>query len=223
LEEVAAQIQEAGGSATVEPADLSNLIEVEALAARVLAVAPPDVLVNNAGAGEWRAIDETHPGDALRMTAVPYLAAYELTRALVPAMIERGSGRVVCLTSLSAFAHVPGANAYGVARWAMRAFAGQLRADLRGTGVRVSLVSPGEVDSSYFEHNPGTRERIPKASFVFGRTSSPEQVAVATADAVERERDMVFVPSFAGWVLKVTPQRVRDGLAARTGWRRARR
>ncbi|MGZ5416340.1 MAG: SDR family NAD(P)-dependent oxidoreductase [Nocardioides sp.] len=220
LEAVAAEISAAGGIADIEPADLSDVADVEALVARVLDTGAPDVLVNNAGAGQWRAIDETAPGDALAMIAVPYLAAYELTRALVPAMIARGSGQIVCMTSLAGFTHVPGANGYGVARWAMRAFAGQLRADLRGTGVGVSLVSPGEVDSPYFAHNPGSRERIPKASVLFGRRSSMDRVAACTADAIESGRHLVMVPAFGRWVLRLTPQSVVDGLAARTGWRR---
>lgn len=223
LEAVASSIRAAGGLTTVETADLSSVDDVEALAARLLDAGTPDVLVNNAGAGEWRAIDETVPGDALRMMQLPYLAAYEVTRALLPPMIERGSGHVVCMTSLAGFTHVPGANGYGVARWAMRAFAGQLRADLRGTGVGVSLVSPGEVDSPYFDHNPGSRERIPRAAVLFGRRLSVEQVAVSTADAVERQRAVAFVPAYGAWVLRLTPQPVVDWLASRTGWRRSRR
>ena len=220
LEDVAASIRAEGGEVTVEPADLADLDAVEALAGRVLAAGTPDVLVNNAGAGEWRAVEESAPGDALRMMRVPYLGAFELTRALAPAMIERGSGHVVCMTSLAGFTHIPGANAYAVARWAMRGFAGQLRADLRGTGVGVTLVSPAVVKTPYFDHNPGSLERIPKAAVLFGRRLSPEKVASATADAIERERHTAFVPAYGAWVLRLTPQPVVDWLSGRTGWRR---
>ena len=127
LETVASEI---GPGARVEPCDLSRLEDVKAFAGRLLADGePPDVLVNNAGAGRWLAVDETPPGEAAQMMAVPYLAAFELTRVLLPAMIERRSGRVVCMTSLAAWMHIPGAAGYSVARWAMRAFASQLRED----------------------------------------------------------------------------------------------
>jgi uncharacterized protein len=117
LERIAAEIRDAAGDATVMPADLANLEEVERPAANVLAGAGvPDVLVNNAGAGRWRAIDENEPGEARRQIELPYLAAYELTRALVPAMIERGSGYIVNMTSLAAFVTIPGASGYGAAR-----------------------------------------------------------------------------------------------------------
>ena len=82
LERLAAEIGAAGGTAGVEPADLASIDDIEALAGRVLAATgAPDVLVNNAGAGRWRAIDETAPGEAAQMMALPYLAAFELTRA----------------------------------------------------------------------------------------------------------------------------------------------
>ena len=129
------------------------------LAGEVLAgPGAPDVLVNNAGAGRWRAIDETEPGEAAQAVALPYLAAFELTRALVPAMIARGSGHILNMTSGGRLRRSLGANAYGVARWAMRAFSYQLTDDLRGTGESASRCwRPSEVDSPYFDNNPGSQ------------------------------------------------------------------
>jgi short-subunit dehydrogenase len=154
------------------------------------------------------------------MVALPYLAAFELTRALLPSMIARGSGRVVCMTSLAGFTYIPGAAGYGVARWAMRAFAGQLQADLAGTGVGVTLIAPAEVDSPYFDHNPGTRERLPGIGVLFGGATTEEAVARSVAKAIERERAEVIVPRRAAVIIRVTPGRVRDWLVRRTGWRR---
>jgi short-subunit dehydrogenase len=221
LEAVAAEIAAAGGEARVEPADLSSVEDVEALAARVLASGgPPDVLVNNAGAGRWLAVDETPAGEAAQMMALPYIAAFELTRALAPAMIAAGRGRVVCMTSLAGWTHIPGATGYAVARWAMRAFASQLREDLRGTGVGVTLMAPSEVDSPYFDHNPGSKERIPRAVLLMGGATTPEVVARATADAVEHDRDEVIVPRLASLVVMLTPKPVFDWLVRRSGWKR---
>jgi short-subunit dehydrogenase len=222
LEELAAEIAAAGGKARVEPADLSSVDDVETLAARVLADGgAPDVLVNNAGAGRWLAIDETPAGEAAQMMTLPYVAAFELTRALTPAMIEAGRGRVVCMTSLAGWTHIPGATGYAVARWAMRAFASQLREDLRGTGVGVTLMAPSEVDSPYFDNNPGSKERIPRAVLLLGGATTPEVVARATADAVEHERDEVIVPRLAALIVRLTPKPVFDWLVRRSGWKRA--
>jgi short-subunit dehydrogenase len=222
LEKLAGEISTAGAEARIEQADLSKLEEVEALAARLLeGGGPPDVLVNNAGAGRWLAVDETPAGEAAQMMTLPYLAAFELTRALAPAMITAGSGRVVCMTSLASWTHIPGATGYAVARWAMRAFASQLREDLRGTGVGVTLMAPAEVDSPYFDNNPGSRERIPRAVLLLGGACTCEVVARDTADAVERDRDEVIVPRRAAILVKLTPKRLFDWLVRRSGWRRS--
>ncbi len=221
LERLAAEIRASGGRARVETADLSEVAQVEDLCGRVLADGPPDILVNNAGAGRWLAVDETPPGEAARMMALPYLAAFELTRGLLPAMIERGSGQVVCMTSVAAYVHVPGASGYGVARWAMRAFAGQLRADLQGTGVGVTLVAPAEVESAYWEHNPGARERVPKASALLGGAHTTEVTAREVVQAIERDAREQIIPRRAAVVMRLTPQPVVDWLLRRTGWKRS--
>jgi short-subunit dehydrogenase len=222
LEQLAEEIRAAGGDARIEPADLSKVDEVDALAARVLGDGgPPDVLVNNAGAGRWLAVDETPAGEAAHMITLPYLAAFELTRALAPAMIAAGTGRVVCMTSLAGWTHIPGATGYAVARWAMRAFASQLREDLRGTGVGVTLMAPSEVDSPYFDNNPGARERIPRAVLMVGGATTCEVVARYTADAVQRDRDEVIVPRRAAIIVKLTPKRMFDWMVRRSGWRRS--
>ena len=64
------------------------------------------------------------------------------------------------MTSAAGFVTIPGANAYGVARWQCADSAISL-ADLLETGVGVTLLAPSEVDSPYFDHNPGSRGRIP--------------------------------------------------------------
>jgi short-subunit dehydrogenase len=221
LEEVAAEIAQAGGTARVEPADLSSVEEIDSLAQRVLAAGgPPDVLVNNAGAGRWLAVDETPAGEAMQMMALPYFAAFELTRALLPAMLERGSGRIVNMTSLAGYVHIPGATGYAVARWAMRAYASQLREDLRGTGVGVTLMAPSEVDSPYFDNNPGARERIPRAVVMMGGAVTCEVVAEYTAKAIEHERDEVIVPKRAELMVKLTPPPLMNWLVRRSGWKR---
>ncbi|MBC9734108.1 SDR family NAD(P)-dependent oxidoreductase [Nocardioides marmotae] len=199
--------------------DLATAAGCAAAAGEILAGGVPEVVVHNAGAGRWLAVDETPEGEAATMMAVPYLAAFELTRALTPAMIARRRGRHVYMTSVSAFLHVPGAAGYSAARWAVRGLAGQVRADLRGTGVGVTLLAPAEVDSPYFDHNPGTRERIPRATVLMGGRASTTTIARLGADAVEAGRRTAILPRQAALVVRTTPPPVLSWLAARTGWR----
>ena len=217
LEALAAELREDGGTVEIEACDLSSDAEIARLAGRLGGERLPDVLVNNAGAGIWRATWETEQGYGEVAARLPYLAAYELTRQLLPAMIGRGSGWILNMTSAAGYLAIPGATAYGVTRWAMRAFSYQLGAELRGSGVGVTLLAPFEVDSPYFDNNPGSRERIPGIAALVG-DMTPAEVAREAADSIERERRERIVPWRGRWILRLTPPPVMRWLVARTGW-----
>jgi short-subunit dehydrogenase len=194
LERLAREIEQRGGRARVYPADLSDAEAVERLAGEIdAAVGTPDVIVNNAGAGRFLFIDETDPEDAVRQMAVPYFAAFFVTRAFVEAMVRRGRGHIVNVNSPASRMAWPGASGYGVARWAIRGFTETLRADLAGTGVRVTEAIPAKVSSEYFENNPGSEERIPDIARLIP-TISPERAAHAIVKGVERDAREVSVP-----------------------------
>ena len=221
LEQVAAGIRAAGGDARPYVLDVSDLDAVAEVTGRILAeLERVDVLVNNAGVGRWIAIDETDPHEALAMTMVPYVGAFAMTHHLVTPMIGRGSGLIVNLTSPAGFVPMPGSAAYSVARGAMRHFTRALNADLRGSGVRAVLVTPGEVESGYWAHNPGARARVPGISALFG-TLTNEQAADAVLRAVRRESDVTSPALLAGVMRlhQVLPWPV-EALVTATGWKR---
>jgi short-subunit dehydrogenase len=194
LERLAHEISSEGGVARPFPCDVGDPSAVADMAELVKSEAGvPAVIVNNAGAGRFLFIDETDPAELRGMTDVPYHAAFYVTRAFVEEMLRRRFGWIVNITTPAAFVPWPGAIGYASARWAVRGFTEALRAELRGTGIGVSLVVPGKVASDYFANNPGAEERIPWVSKVM-RTLTPEQTGEAIADAVERERAEVFAP-----------------------------
>ena len=193
LRAVADVIRSRGGEATLFPVDLSNADAVAAVADDVRdEVGVPDIIVNDAGAGEWPATDETtsrHPP-----TDAPYLAALYLTRAFVEEMLDRDRGHVVNLTSAAAYLPPPGAAAYNASRWAMRGFSRSLRGDLRGTNLGVTLFAAATADTPYSEDDPDGERRIPAVTRLF-RTLSPEQVAGAVVEAIRDERERVLLPA----------------------------
>ena len=222
LEAVAAAIVAEDGEAHVLPADLSDADTVSETARAILRDhGAPDVVINNAGAGRWLHSEETPPDEAVRMMAVPYFAAFWVTRAFLPAMRARGSGRIINLTSPAAFATWPGATGYTVARWAMRGFSEALRADLHGSGIGVTLVTPSAVRSPYLDNNPGVAERMPGIARLFG-SLSPEEVATGIVRATERERARVFLPfrTQLGVLAHRWFPRPVGWLLVRTGWNR---
>lgn len=164
LESVAEGIRKEGGQAEVYPADLSQPDAVTAMAEQVLAEqGVPDILINNAGLGSWRFVHETSPEDAAFMVKLPYLAAFWLTGALLPAMLKRGSGRIINVNSPVSIMPWGGAAAYASSRWALRGFTESLQVDLSKTNIKVCHAVFGEVaGTSYFDDNPGSQERLPK-------------------------------------------------------------
>jgi short-subunit dehydrogenase len=103
----------------------------------------------------------------------------------------------------------------------MRGLYEVLSQELRGTGVRVASVVPGHVDSPYFDANPRLQETIPGVARLAGKVS-PERVAKAIVEAVERERREVFVPFMLKVLIlqsRLFPRLTRYALA-KTGARR---
>lgn len=194
LEAVATEIKAAGGKARCWPVDLSDSAAVSRVGEEILARAGvPDVLVNNAGIGRWLFIEETSSQEAREIMAVPYHAAFDLTKAFVPGMVERGSGNICVVNGPGAFYPWPSSVAYASARWALRGFSEAIRVDLRSTGVTVTEVYMSRVSSSYWAHNPGTEERIPAVDRLVP-TMSSERAGEVIARAVERERRQVHAP-----------------------------
>ena len=222
LEQVAAEISSAGGKAWVYPVDLADAEAVAAVAKQITEeLGTPDIIVNNAGSGRWLFVDETTPAQAVQMMAVPYFAAFNVTHAFLPAILKRNSGHFVFISSVGSRFVWPGATAYIAARWAVRGFSEALRADLDGTGIGVTLYESGVVTSHYWEHNPGSRERVPKMGKLVPEVT-PEQAANAIVDGVERNKRHVVIPFMMRltlWNHALFPWAVQ-WLMTKTGYRR---
>src|SRR4051794_4086551 len=111
---------------------------VDALPAR------PDLLVNNAGRLTGGQLEAQDLDEIYAMFQVNLVAVTHLTQRLLPAMLERGHGKIVNNASISGYAYFPGASTYAAAKAGVVAFSEALRRELRGTGVGVlHLVTPG--------------------------------------------------------------------------------
>ena len=152
------------------------------------------MIVNNAGIGRWLFIEETSLEEMQAIMAVPYFAAFAVTKAFLAEMAERGTGSVCSIYSPSAWFPFVGSVAYTAARWALRGFSAALRIEMRGTGVTVTDVVLAKIASNYWENNPGSEERLPWVTRLIP-TLSVDQAAAVTR-AVERERREAMGPFF---------------------------
>jgi short-subunit dehydrogenase len=172
-----------------------------------------DVLVANAGLPGTGRLEDFTEEELGRVLRVNLEAPIRLTRELVPAMQERGSGHLVYVTSLAGKAISPRASLYSATKFGLRGFALGLREDLWKRGIGVSLVTPGFVREAGMFHDSGAK---PPPGF---GTTTPEKVAEAVVTAIERNRHEVDVAPVLQRVLTNFAMR-RPELAARIAYRR---
>ncbi len=131
--------------------DLRERDAVEAALATIPATFPPiDVLVNNAGlALGLEPAHKTDPGDWETMVNTNIKGLLYVTRALLPGMVERGRGHIVNIGSIAADNPYPGGNVYGATKAFVWQFSRNLRADLLGSGLRVTDIAPGLAETEF--------------------------------------------------------------------------
>jgi uncharacterized protein len=170
--------------ADVIAADLSDRSAVTSLAAEAGEV---DILIANAALPGSGPLFDFDQDEIDRCLEVNLRAPIALSRALAPAMVQRGGGHVTFVSSLSGIAAAAGSSIYSATKFGLRGFAHCARQDLHGTGVGVSLVTPGFIrDAGMFAEGD---TRLPKGI----RTRSPEDVAAAVIRTITRNRGEIVV------------------------------
>ncbi|MEU7467880.1 SDR family NAD(P)-dependent oxidoreductase [Streptomyces sp. NPDC044984] len=188
-----------GTSAVLLPADLAAPDGARMLAQAALReTGRVDVLVAGAGIG-WAGPFLTMPHtDIDRVLFLDLNATLHLVREVLPAMVAAGGGRVVLVGSVAGSVGVREEAVYSAAKAGLAAFAEALRQELRGTGVGVTLVVPGPVETAFFDRRGTPYQRS------HPRPTSPGRVAAAVWNAVSQGRDDTCVPA---WL--ALPPRVR--------------
>ncbi|HEY7953754.1 MAG TPA: SDR family oxidoreductase [Polyangia bacterium] len=177
--------------------DLSNLDETARLLDEVAAeVGEVDVLINNAGVGEFGAYDQMDWRRIGSMLTLNVSSLALLTHRLVGPMVARGRGGVLNISSGFGLGFSPGFAAYVGSKHFVTGFTEALRLDLSGTGVAVTQVCPGPVRTEFAARvgYPGGRDPAPGIAYI-----SDEKCARAALRGLERDRAMV-VP---GLVMKL--------------------
>jgi NADP-dependent 3-hydroxy acid dehydrogenase YdfG len=162
--------------------DLAEADDIErAVSVIIKAIGAPDILVNNAGLFRLDAIDHTAPESFSAALDVNLVAPFRFVRAFLPMMRERGRGDIVTIGSIADHMIFPENAAYGASKHGLRALQEIIRLELRGSGVRATLVSPGPVDTSLWdEMDPDTRAGFTPRALML----SPRAVASAVLYAV---------------------------------------
>ena len=151
---------------------------------------PIDVLVANAGIAHYLPFDEMPPELIDRLTEDNWLGTAYTVQAALPGMLQRARGQIVIVSSGAGIRSFPGAAVYGATKAAQRGFGEALRHELKGTGVGLTMVYPGQIRSSLHDHE---KERMPDW-YKLDRAVPAEPLARAVVEAVESDKREVFHP-----------------------------
>jgi NAD(P)-dependent dehydrogenase (short-subunit alcohol dehydrogenase family) len=110
-----------------------------------------DILVNNAGYGQLGAFEENEPADIARQFAVNVFGLFDVTRAVLPLMRRRRSGRIFNITSVAGFRGGPGASLYSASKFAVEGFSESLALELAQFGIAVTIVEPGAFRTGFLD------------------------------------------------------------------------
>lgn len=195
--------RELGDRAEARALDLSDASALESFCADIGQV---DVLVANAGLPGTGKLDEYSPEQVDRVLDVNLRAPVHMTRALMPAMVERRRGHLVYISSMSGKVATARSSLYNGTKFGLRGFAYAVREDLRGTGVGVTTVFPGFISDAGMWADAGLD--LPRGIGM----KSPEQVARAVIRGIEKDKAEIDVAPlfirFGGWLAGPAPNLV---------------
>lgn len=218
LKAVAAECAGAGAAAHVMPADLADPSEPSRLYDEVRAIGRPlDVLVNNAGFGSHGKFWENDAARELATVQVNVASLVHLTRLFLPAMVARGSGRILNVASTAAFQAGPLMAVYYASKAFVLHFSEAIDAELVGTGVTVTALCPGPTRTEFQK-----RAGVEDARLFRGRVMSADDVARVGFDATMKGKRvaiagagnaaLVFLSRFAPRrVVSVVVRRLNSG------------
>ncbi len=203
LETLASEIRESGGEVLVLPCDVAESEQASEASKRALeAFGTVDILVNNAGYGGQSNFLDWDLEDMERMMRVNYFGALYFTKALLPQMVERKSGWLVFVSSVSGRIASPEKSAYAATKFAMTGLAEGLSLDLEvmGAGVHLMTVFPGVIRTPFF--TPRMLRDMPAKTR--DSMAEPEALVDAIFDALAKGKREVTFPSglSAGYVVK---------------------
>ncbi len=174
-------------------ADVADAESMAAAATSILAEpGVPEVVVANAGIGLDALFQNTSDSALRALFEVNVFGVVRTVRPFLPGMLDRGSGRILLVSSIVGKRGIPHYSAYSASKFALHGMADALRAELHGSGVSVGLVCPGSTESEFqdrlLREGPGQRRVRP-------RRHSPASVARAIVRmATSRRREIVLSP-----------------------------
>jgi short-subunit dehydrogenase len=169
LEALKAELERSGMEIQCHAADLGDAAQVERLLAALEASGTKiDFLINNAGLGDHGLFEDSEWKRVQAMLDVNIKALTRLTHALLPGIIRSGRGAILNVSSIVSYLPMPTMAVYAASKAYVNSFTEALRGELRGTGVLVSALCPGPVDTEFgsLAKRDGEEDAAPAPAFL---------------------------------------------------------
>jgi NAD(P)-dependent dehydrogenase (short-subunit alcohol dehydrogenase family) len=159
------------------------------------------VLVSNAGETVRAPLESVPLPEVERLFQLNTLGALRVVQAVLPAMRERGAGRLIFVSSIQGRMVLPMVGPYGASKWALEALAETLAIETGHFGIKVSIVQPGAVSSGggeraqvFLQENDPYLPLYQALPALRGESVTPQDVAAAVADTIEQPDPALRVP-----------------------------
>ena len=168
LETTAKEIGTAGGKALAVECDVTDLGSVETAAAKIAKqLGPIYVLVNNAGIGAFsQELHKMEPAEWDDVMNTNLRGVFFCIRSFAPAMIAKGGGHIINISSLAGKNALPKGAAYAASKWGLNGLSYSVAEELRGHNIRVAVVCPGSVDTELSPHDGKDKSKMLQADDV---------------------------------------------------------
>jgi len=213
LKEVLKEVRQSSPASLMIGCDVGDPEQVHGMIGKILHdYGRVDILINNAGIGMRKPFHETDLATIEAIMRVNYLGAVYCTHALLPSMIARGNGHIVNISSGAGKIGTLNMAAYCASKFAMNGWSESLYYELAPSGVNLSVVCPGPVETGFSRDFQNSEPKSPPSLF-----ASSSEVSQAVMRVIDRKRFELIMPRWLAlicWVKRLSPSLFRY-LAAR--------
>ena len=192
-----AELERLGTTVQIHSLDLSKSHTLEGQLNSIINRLEIDALVNNAGVGFARTVEQTSVEEWELTFAVNVTSSFILCKIIIPRMIQRGGGVIVNVASATSLVGLKNRVAYGASKSAVLGLTRCIAADHAAEGIRINAIAPGTVDSTWIarilsdDPDPVARRKMMEARQLDGKMGTPEEVAHGIAFLLSPEARFV--------------------------------
>lgn len=199
LDEIA---QTLPGNNLVVPTDVTKEPDVKTLVDKTIQTyGRIDYLINNAGYGVFAAVVDADVHDFRGMMDVNYFGTVLCTKYVLPHMLKANKGHIINMASVAGKIATAKSAAYAASKFAVIGFTDSLRLELNGTGIEVTTICPGPVETPFFDRADADGQYVAKVkSFMI----KPEEVVCAVLKTAEKPQAEIILPNLMKVVVRLS-------------------